>query len=595
MQSNQSMRDAALDLVAKGYSVIPVGKNKRPLIAKWKPYQQNAASISEVEDWCNRFGDEMQIGIVTGKVSGVSVIDVEANGYWGDLPDTVKSKTGSGGRHFFYRYSGGLKNNVTPWPLADIRDDGAFVVVPPSSNTNGSYEWLDALERDTMSDFPMAMYEEKRRRWQGLCKAYKGVAEGHRHDSMVSRAGTLLRRIPQEHWETEAWIQLKEDNRNNNPPLEEDELRRIFEDIGRKEELRRSAQPTVATAPAETDKLIVHPCDEIMAKPYKPDSFVIDRLIPEGMVSAITSQAGVGKSIIALEMAKSIASGKPFLGQFKTKQMPVLIIDQEMSPNTIVGRFHSLIDDPKLPIFTSYETFLKITNPEDYAKIADAIREHGTGLVILDTLVTFHSGDENQVNEMRDVMGALMRLCAECKVTVLLAHHQRKGAYGEQASQASMRGSTEIAAKISCQMTLENKGRKEFDETTGETTALLTMEQHKSRLPIGFKKFTIKSVYNEKTNKTVISYEGECEDKKAVKAAALTEEMTKVIQTSPHGKLTRQQIIDELKGMKLGGVKKIDDALKEMIGNGQLFEEEQPGTKARLYSVATLEPSDIEY
>lgn len=579
MQSNQLMRNAALDLVAKGYSVIPVGKNKRPLLAQWKPYQQSAASISEVEDWCNRFGDEMQIGIVTGKVSGVTVIDVEARGYWGDIPDTVKSKTGSGGRHFFYRYSGGLKNNVTPWPLADIRDDGAFVVVPPSSNTKGEYEWLDALERDAMSDFPMATYEEKRHRWQGLCKAYKGVAEGHRHDSMVSRAGTLLRRIPQEHWETEVWTQLKEDNRNNNPPLEDEELRRIFEDIGRKEELRRSIQPTVTIAPTETDKLIVHPCDEIMATPHKPDSFVIDRLIPEGMVTAITSQAGIGKSIIALEMARCIASGKPFLGQFPTKQMPVLIIDQEMSPNTIVGRFHSLIDDPTLPIFTSYETFLKITNPNDYRKIADAISEHGAKLVILDTLVTFHSGDENQVNEMREVMEAMMRLCAECKVTILVAHHQRKGSYGEQASQASMRGSTEIAAKIGCQITLESKG-KEIDETTGETTATLTMEQHKSRLPVGFKKFTIKSVYNEKTGKTTIAYAGDCEEKK-VRKESIKDDIVTVLTSNPGKSMLVKDFVDALGGSE----KNLRDAVKEMVTAGLLMEHKTPGTKARMYSL----------
>lgn len=335
----------------------------------------------------------------------------------------------------------------------------------------------------------------------------------------------------------------------------------------------------------------VFTCGELLTIQPTPDNFIIKPLIPEGMVSALTSQAGTGKSLIALEMARCVASGKPFLDKFEIPHgMPVLLLDQEMSLNTVVSRFHSMIDDPSLPIYVGCETALKITNPDDYRNICDVITKEKIGLVIFDTLVTFHSGDENQVAEMREVMEALMKLCNEMSVTVLFLHHQRKGAYGEQASQASMRGSTEIAAKIGSQMTLEGK-EKVFDEDAGQTTATLTMEQHKSRLPSGFKKFTITSVYNEKTGKTLFTYSGDCEDKKLAKAAALKDEIRDAVSSSQDGKLSRQEIIAKLSGSKMGGAKKVDSALKELVAEGEVAEESQPGTKAHLYSIAQSDDS----
>ena len=588
MQNPEEIRTAALGYIAQGFSIIPVGKDKAPLLKTWTEFQSRIATVDEVEGWFKQYGAAMQIGIVTGKVSGITVIDVESGGYWNDLPETVIAKTGGDGRHYYYCYTD-IKNAVKLWPLTDIKSEGGYVVAAPSVSTKGSYVWLQPLQRDVLATFPTQLYQEKIRRWKGLCRDYKGVAIGCRHDSMVSRVGKLLALMPEHAWETEVWVQFQQDNRNNHPPIEEDELRKIFDDISKKEKQKRqSNQNTYSTPTASTQGLVLHSCAEILATVHRPDSFVIDRLIPEGMVTALTSQAGVGKSIIALEMAHCIAAGTPFLGQFKTKQMSVLLLDQEMSPNTIVGRFHSLISNADLPIFTTYETFLKITSPDDYSKIVSAVTEKHIGLLILDTLVTFHGGDENQVNEMRQVMEAMMRLCADTGATILFLHHQRKGAYGEQASQASMRGSTEIAAKIGCQITLESHG-KEVDEATGEITMKLTLEQHKSRLPSGFRKFCVKSIYNENTRKSLITYDGECEGKKAKKDIQ-KDEVTKLLSIVPGSKMSRKEIIG-----KLGAAKNTDKAIADMVTDGLVVADKQPGSKERLYSLATLAQPEIEF
>lgn len=96
---------------------------------------------------------EANIGILTGQVSGIFVVDIDPdNG--GDLtwekitkgrqlPLTYITQTGSGGRHWYFRYPEGFKvRNAKPWGNdagIDIRGDGGQVVAPPSVSHKGSY------------------------------------------------------------------------------------------------------------------------------------------------------------------------------------------------------------------------------------------------------------------------------------------------------------------------------------------------------------------------------------------------------------------------------------------------------------------------
>jgi len=48
---------------------------KRNLIY-WKSYQYKKANIEDVFGWCNKFSD-VNVGIVTGNISNLAVIDVD--------------------------------------------------------------------------------------------------------------------------------------------------------------------------------------------------------------------------------------------------------------------------------------------------------------------------------------------------------------------------------------------------------------------------------------------------------------------------------------------------------------------------------------
>ncbi len=144
---------AALNYSEKfGFSVIPVKLNKKSYI-KWEPFQRRRATKEEIREWWNRWPNAM-IGIVTGSISGVVVIDVDTEegqeAISEYIPDTLlmpTCTTPKGGKHLYFKApEKPLSNNTRIIPGCDFRGEGGYVIAPPSVNeTGGAYVWLEGL------------------------------------------------------------------------------------------------------------------------------------------------------------------------------------------------------------------------------------------------------------------------------------------------------------------------------------------------------------------------------------------------------------------------------------------------------------------
>lgn len=145
----QSLFEVAEEYLAKGYSIIPIeAGGKKPLI-KWQEYQTRKASLDEALDWFPKevpLRDQCNIGVVTGVISGLTVVDVD---YRHGGMDTAKALglpggtvvTGGGGFHRYYKYCPLLpRNNAGQLPGLDIRSEGGYVLAPPS-RTLGVYSF----------------------------------------------------------------------------------------------------------------------------------------------------------------------------------------------------------------------------------------------------------------------------------------------------------------------------------------------------------------------------------------------------------------------------------------------------------------------
>jgi len=146
---------AAKEYLALGWSVIPLepGGKLPPEITpggkrfSWKPYQTRQASERELTGWLQRWR-RCNLGIVTGQVSGVIVLDIDSPeaAAWVEMqgvPLTPTVKTGKG-QHLFFRHPGGTVRNFASKVVAglDLRGDGGYVCAPPSVHETGTvYQW----------------------------------------------------------------------------------------------------------------------------------------------------------------------------------------------------------------------------------------------------------------------------------------------------------------------------------------------------------------------------------------------------------------------------------------------------------------------
>ena len=71
--------EQALRYLNHGFSVIPVGRDKKPLLSSWAEYQKRKPTEAEVREWWFKY-EPVGVAIITGQISGLVVLDVEKGG-----------------------------------------------------------------------------------------------------------------------------------------------------------------------------------------------------------------------------------------------------------------------------------------------------------------------------------------------------------------------------------------------------------------------------------------------------------------------------------------------------------------------------------
>ena len=110
-----------------------------------------------VTKWFDTSAPLSNIGVVTGDISGITIIDIDIGDgklgaeSWAEAidghgePETLIANTGSGGLHFVFKYNSALKTSSnTLGKGVDCRNDGGYVVAAPSRHRSGGiYSWLN--------------------------------------------------------------------------------------------------------------------------------------------------------------------------------------------------------------------------------------------------------------------------------------------------------------------------------------------------------------------------------------------------------------------------------------------------------------------
>lgn len=160
------LADVALRYAAHGWPVVPLhtphggrcscrgnactspGKHPRTR----RGLHDASTDAARVTTWWRRWPDA-NLGIVTGAASGLFVLDIDLpdgpaslarlQAKHAPLPPTCEQRTGSGGQQLLFAHPGRPVGNRTGVePGIDVRGDGGYIVVPPSTHASGArYRW----------------------------------------------------------------------------------------------------------------------------------------------------------------------------------------------------------------------------------------------------------------------------------------------------------------------------------------------------------------------------------------------------------------------------------------------------------------------
>ena len=136
---------------------------------------------------------------------------------------------------------------------------------------------------------------------------------------------------------------------------------------------------------------------------------------PRGRQAGLFAPAGLGKSLLAVDVSAAKATGRPVLGQPAQAPVSVVYIDMEMTPEDLRERLGDLGygEDDDFSNLHYYQ--LTALPPLDTIEGGDAlmaiVERYDPEVVVLDTMARVVAGDENSADTFR----AFFR-CTGCRL-----------------------------------------------------------------------------------------------------------------------------------------------------------------------------------
>lgn len=455
---NNDIVDRVLEYVNLGWSILPVRPDdKRPYMTNWLQYQKTKADRNLVTSWFSSLSNA-GVGLVTGRISGVVVLDVEHDcpipieDILRKYPTGMISKSGGGGRHLFYNYPRGvgrISNRVRIFEGADLRADGGFIVLPPTLHPSGGrYEWLS---RGPMGAFPRELLDMQSRPkaqegdgW--ITEALRGVSEGGRNDTCARLAGYFFKKGVNSDI-VEAL--LLEWNEKNDPPLPIKEVRTTIKSIERSHVSDKS-QFTMLEYEDNSEESKPSTFDVMKMSDYVKGyggggvSWLVEDWLPEHSVTFLVSPPESYKTWLLLDLAVSVASGAPFLGSYRINSTgPTMIIQQEDSHEGLTDRLALIVEQklkmtanidndtwqvpsmPDLPIYVHPSRMLRFDNKKVLAEMEAQIAEIRPKVIMIDPLYSTTSVD-NYMAASAEQMMILKTWRDKYGCSFVIAHHSKK-------------------------------------------------------------------------------------------------------------------------------------------------------------------------
>ncbi|MFB2563472.1 AAA family ATPase [Rhizobium sp. IMFF44] len=204
---------------------------------------------------------------------------------------------------------------------------------------------------------------------------------------------------------------------------------------------------------------------------------IIEGVLPEVGICGLAGQSQAGKTVVALDLCKSLILGKSWLGKYNVPRPVGVVYLAYESKENVKRRWKAIYKDSKGATANAKVPFKIMKRPAvlsdmnaweglvmTLAALNDRfLEDHGTPLklVVIDTVAA--SGmvkKENEADSWSHVIANLNDICEELNVVVLLLHHAAKS----QESENIWRGSSSSYAAMEAVLGIK------VDKQDGEVT-----------------------------------------------------------------------------------------------------------------------------
>ena len=473
---NRELENAAIEYLESGLSVIPITPGAKHPHGKWKHYRETFATPEEIESWEN-----VGIGVITGKHSGIVVLDIDGpearkklDGKVGIPFSPIWQETGNGW-HIFFRHPGvTVKGTVCLFgiPGIDVRADGNQILIDPTIHPNGKrYKLHRGCDWDELPICPDWMYQTN----DGVVlengkinlsnytpqspALWESIGEGGRDVKLTAQVGKLASYGLDLESLTEAAIALNEVKCV--PPLDRWQVLKIVESIYKAE-----MGKTPIEVQASTEELELWEVEDATAARYfrsepVPIEWLVPDLLPKIPYGILCAQGSSGKGWLVYQLVISMATGAAFLDKQCEGGIKTLIINVEDPDDQTHMRFlrcnDAQVDFRDAEIIEKTVLIPKI-NPQEtnviysekrrstlLPKMLDLIEKFGgVDLIILDHLNRLVEDiDSNKNDDAAKVTRVLSELHFKTGATIILLAHVSKDAQkGRGAAASNFRGAS---------------------------------------------------------------------------------------------------------------------------------------------------------
>ena len=225
------------------------------------------------------------------------------------------------------------------------------------------------------------------------------------------------------------------------------------------------------------DPLPVIRASEFANLEVPPRDWLVPELLPHRSVTMLSGDGGVGKSLLALQLAVAVAAGKDWIGTIPERG-PVVYVSAEDEREEIHRRLaaiteglevpFSALDDLRIVPLAGRDAVMGTPNPTNgitgttlWKSLVAEVDQILPRLLILDNLADVFAGNENSRPGARQFIGLLRRLAIKTELAVLLlAHPSLTGINSGSGSSGSTAWNNSVRSRLYLQSPKDSRGEQ---------------------------------------------------------------------------------------------------------------------------------------